>query len=153
MSFLELRIPPLLVVALFAAAMAGIAWLVPAADIPFAGRHWIAGGVAIVGIGIALGGVRTFSKHETTINPFTPNQTSTLVASGIYSRTRNPMYLGDLLMLVAWELYLGNLASALLLPGFVAYMNRFQIAPEERVLARKFGREFASYRANVRRWL
>ena len=63
------------------------------------------------------------------------------------------MYLGFLLLLVAWALYLENLGAALMLPLFVLYMNRYQIAPEERALHRKFGSEYLEYTRRVRRWL
>jgi protein-S-isoprenylcysteine O-methyltransferase Ste14 len=63
------------------------------------------------------------------------------------------MYLGFLLALVGWAIYLSNALAALLLPAFVAYMNRFQIKPEERVLLAKFGSQFSRYMASVRRWV
>lgn len=63
------------------------------------------------------------------------------------------MYLGFLALLTAWAVYLSN-GLALVFPvGFVAYMNRFQIEPEEKALATLFGREFADYKSRVRRWL
>ena len=63
------------------------------------------------------------------------------------------MYLGFLLALGGWAIFLANAVSALLLPLFVLYMNRFQIAPEERALAARFGQQFEDYRRSVRRWL
>lgn len=152
MRCLELRLPPLLVVVVFAVAMTGVAWLVPGGALGIRVRHWLAAGIALVGLAIALCGVTSFRERATTINPFTPEQTSALVVTGIYCRTRNPMYLGFALMLLAWAVFLGNLATALLFPLFIVYMNRFQIAPEERALQKKFGREFTDYCASVRRW-
>jgi protein-S-isoprenylcysteine O-methyltransferase Ste14 len=76
-----------------------------------------------------------------------------MVTSGVYRHTRNPMYLGMLCLLGAWAAWLGNAAALLGLPAFVAYMNRFQIAPEERALAQRFGAAFDAYAARVRRWL
>ena len=67
--------------------------------------------------------------------------------------TRNPMYLGFLLVLLGWAIYLSNVLAFLLLPAFILYMNRFQIYPEEKALASLFGEEFASYKSRVRRWL
>lgn len=72
---------------------------------------------------------------------------------GVYCFSRNPMYLGFLLALAGWIVYLSNVLAALLLPAFVAYMNRFQIKPEERALLTKFGPSFAHYMAAVPRWL
>ncbi|MFG6447937.1 methyltransferase family protein [Roseateles sp. BYS180W] len=105
------------------------------------------GGVA------AVAGVLAFGRHHTTVNPLRPDQSSTLVASGVYRLSRNPMYLGFLLVLAGWAVYLASVAAALMLPAFVIYMNRFQIAPEERALATLFGPEFETYKATTRRWL
>jgi len=63
------------------------------------------------------------------------------------------MYVGFLLVLVGWSAYLANVAALLLIPMFVVYMNRFQIKPEERALATKFGTEYTEYMQRVRRWL
>jgi protein-S-isoprenylcysteine O-methyltransferase Ste14 len=82
-----------------------------------------------------------------------PDSASSLVVSGIYKYTRNPMYLGFLLVLLGWAAFLSNLAALALLPAFVAYMNRFQIRPEERVLASLFPNDYPAYRAKVRRWI
>ena len=79
--------------------------------------------------------------------------TTTLVRSGVFRLTRNPMYLGLLLILLAWALFLGSGWSLLGPVVFVIYLNRFQILPEERVLAAKFGVEYAAYRKCVRRWI
>lgn len=152
MPTLELRIPPLALVLLCAAAMAAIACTVPASvDIP--GRWAIAGAFVLMGAAVALAGVMAFRRNQTTVNPLTPEQSSTLVAVGIYRFSRNPMYLGFLLALLGWGVYLGNWAAALWLPVFVAYMNRFQIQPEERALTRLFGPQFEDYARSVRRWL
>ncbi|MDR9437787.1 MAG: isoprenylcysteine carboxylmethyltransferase family protein, partial [Thiohalophilus sp.] len=70
-----------------------------------------------------------------------------------YRYTRNPMYLGFLLMLVAWGLFLGSVFAALLLPLFIIYMNRFQILPEERHMRALFGEAYLHYMSQVRRWL
>jgi protein-S-isoprenylcysteine O-methyltransferase Ste14 len=97
--------------------------------------------------------VWSFRNAETTINPMKPESSSALVASGIYRWTRNPMYLGLLWILLGWGIYLSNAPAYLVLPGFVLYMNRFQIEPEERALTRIFGPAFAAYRAHVRKWI
>ncbi|MOA62140.1 hypothetical protein D3C78_1874670 [compost metagenome] len=71
----------------------------------------------------------------------------------MFARTRNPIYLGDALILLALALGLGNWLNFLLLPLFVWFIGRFQIAPEERALQRLFGDEFLAYCARVRRWV
>ena len=82
-----------------------------------------------------------------------PETTASIVTTGIYRVTRNPMYLGLAFVLMGWATYLANLAALLLVPAFVAYMTRFQIKPEERALLAKFGLSFAEYLAAVRRWI
>jgi protein-S-isoprenylcysteine O-methyltransferase Ste14 len=82
-----------------------------------------------------------------------PGASSSLVIRGVYTLTRNPMYLGFLLVLVGWAVFLSNTLAFLLLPVFILYMNRFQITPEERALASLFGQEFVVYKSRVRRWL
>ncbi|HEY6610157.1 MAG TPA: isoprenylcysteine carboxylmethyltransferase family protein, partial [Pseudomonas sp.] len=82
-----------------------------------------------------------------------PERTTRLVTHGVFARTRNPIYLGDALILFALALGLGNWLNFLLLPLFVAFIGRFQIAPEERALERRFGNEFRAYCARVRRWV
>jgi protein-S-isoprenylcysteine O-methyltransferase Ste14 len=76
-----------------------------------------------------------------------------LVSTGVYSFTRNPMYLGMALVLLAWAAYLSSAWSLLGPLLFALYITRFQIVPEERVLDRLFGTSFAAYKKCVRRWL
>jgi protein-S-isoprenylcysteine O-methyltransferase Ste14 len=82
-----------------------------------------------------------------------PQSSSSLVISGIYALTRNPMYLGFLLVLLGWAIFLSNALAFLFLPAVIFYLNRFQIEPEETVLASLFGQEFVAYRSRVRRWI
>ncbi len=152
---LELKIPPLVVVLITAGLMLLMRWLTPTLSVTLDLdlRMWAALPVLVAGIGIAVAGVLQFRRSHTTVNPMTPERTSALVSSGIYRYTRNPMYAGMLLALLAFAIVLASPASLLMLPAFVAYMNRFQIMPEERELARHFGAEFQAYKARVRRWL
>ena len=87
------------------------------------------------------------------MNPLKPDTSSSLVGSGVYKLTRNPMYLGFLMLLLAWAIYLSNAFALLFVPMFLVYMNRFQIEPEERALTSRFGQEFVAYTRRVRRWL
>ena len=152
MHALELRVPPVALVFIFATAMAFLAYSVPA-PVPIPSKLAIATALVVSGALVALAGVVAFRRHRTTVNPFKPEQSSSLVSSDIYRFSRNPMYLGFLLALVGWSVYLANWASALVLPAFVAYMNRFQIQPEERALTQRFGQQFVAYSHSVRRWL
>jgi len=125
----------------------------PSHSIALPGHHGLAAIISGVGIFFILAGVYEFQKAKTTLNPTTPAATSSVVASGIYRVSRNPMYVGFLLALTGWAIFLSHPLPFLLLPAFVAYMNRFQISPEERVLSAKFGNEYDRYKQGVRRWL
>ncbi|GAB2912416.1 methyltransferase family protein [Rheinheimera gaetbuli] len=153
MKALELKIPPLLLVVLFALAMWLFAQRVPPLALPFSWRLLFAGIFAISGVTVALAGVLAFRRAKTTVDPRVPQQSSNLVIRGIYRYSRNPMYVGFLLLLMAWAFYLMSAAALALLPLFVWYMNRFQIAPEERFLLQKFAAEYQAYCESVRRWL
>jgi len=153
MQTFELKIPPPAVAALIAVAMWGISALAPSLEGPALARVGAALLFALTGAGFSILGIVAIRIARTTINPMQPETTTSLVSSGVYGLTRNPMYVGLLFVLVAWAVYLFS-AWALLGPlAFVVYMNRFQIGPEERVLSAKFGAEYANYRSKVRRWL
>ena len=125
----------------------------PALDFSLPWREPLAGIFVAVALGIGIEALIGFRRAKTTVNPLSPDQASALVVSGIYRWTRNPMYLGMLLLLVGWAFILSNWAALVILPLFVIYLNRFQIGPEERALQARFGAEFDNYRRRVRRWL
>jgi protein-S-isoprenylcysteine O-methyltransferase Ste14 len=150
---LELKIPPPAVLILSGALMWLAAWMVPKLGFLLPGHSYVAGGIALVGAVVSFAGFATFRRAKTTVNPRKPETSSSLVISGIYRLTRNPMYLGLLLILLGWAAYLSNALAFALVPGFVLYINRYQVGPEERALASRFGPEFAAYKARVRRWI
>lgn len=133
--------------------MAAAAHFTPALGFSLPGSRILAAGLAGAGVVVALLGVASFRRARTTVNPLQPAAASHLVVSGIYHRTRNPMYLGMLLVLLGWALFLSNLLAVVLATGFVPLMNRLQILPEERALTALFGSAFADYKSKVRRWL
>ena len=153
MPELELKIPPVLVMVLFVILMWLISLLLP--GIHISAQFRMLACVVLVGNGafFSVAAVLSFRKASTTVNPTTPEACSSLVISGVYKMTRNPMYLGLLFFLLAWGLFLSNLYSMVLSAGFVLYMNRFQIQPEESVLGTCFGAEFLAYKNQVRRWV
>ena len=153
MRSLELKIPPPVLAFVIAVLMWLLSLAAPALSFAIPARLVFAVIFAVAGIGAAIAGVATFARAKTTVNPTTPQASSSLVSWGIYKVTRNPMYLGLLLILAAWAFYLSNALPFLLLPVYVVYINRFQIAPEERALTSLFGREFAAYQSRVRRWI
>jgi protein-S-isoprenylcysteine O-methyltransferase Ste14 len=155
MQVFELKVPPVALAVVFAVVMwaASTAFSTASFPLPGAGASIVASAFAFIGGGIAVAGVSAFRRHYTTVNPMKPETTASIVTTGIYRVTRNPMYLGLAFVLVGWATYLANLAALLLIPAFVAYMTRFQIKPEERALLAKFGPSFAEYMAAVRRWI
>lgn len=153
MQGLELKVPPVALVLLAGGCMWVVAWAAPACGFAFPARFFGAMGVIVIGIIIAGMGVFSFRGAKTTVNPMKPDTSSALVVSSIYRLTRNPMYLGILLLLIGWGIFLSNALAFLVLPGFILYMNRFQIEPEERALTRLFGHAFVTYRSQVRRWI
>jgi len=153
MQALELKIPPPAVVALIAVAMWGISALAPSIEMSAVIRIVVAVLIVVAGGVFSIAGIIAFRLASTTINPLKPDTTTALVRTGIYRITRNPMYVGLLFVLVAWSIFLASAWTLLGPLAFVLYMNRFQIAPEERVLAAKFGTVYATYKSTVRRWL
>lgn len=153
MDRLELKVPPVIQMAISAGIMWILAVLLPALSIAIFASSRVALVLASIGVVFAILGVLAFRSAGTTVDPRIPDQSSSLVTNGVYRISRNPMYVGFLLMLVGWGWFLCNIASFLLLPLFVIYMNRFQITPEERYMREKFGHEYRQYEAAVRRWI
>lgn len=150
---MPLPIPPPVVVMLFAAAMWQLAERLPFGRFAFAGQRPLAGLVLLAGLALMAAAAWSMFRARTTVNPLRPERTSALVSSGVFARSRNPIYLGDALILLALAIGFGNALNFLLLPLFVWFIGRFQIAPEERALERLFGAEFRNYCARVRRWV
>lgn len=150
---METRLPPPLLALLLAALM----WLadraLPVPDIGASWREPLALLLLGAGVGCTLAGMIAFRAARTTFDPLHPGRATQLVTGGIYRRTRNPMYLGLLLDLLAWAVYLGQPAALLALPLWVWYIERFQIRPEEAALHRLFGAAYAAYCLRVRRWI
>lgn len=153
MHFLDNKIPPLLVAAGFGLAIWGLSTFVPALDLGLPLKATLSLLALCAAIFFGVAGVVSFRRARTTVNPHHPESASALVTSGIYRVTRNPMYLAMALLLTALAVWLAFPWSLLGVLGFVLYIDRFQIVPEERVLTELFGDEYRRYRARVRRWL
>lgn len=153
MPTLALKLPPLPLAALVAVLMWLLARNLPVATIDSSLAAVLAVGLALAGITSILAGLVQFRTARTTVNPLHPDKASTLVTGGIFARTRNPMYLGMLLLLLGWGVWLRSPVVLLLPVAFVLYMNRFQIGPEEKALQERFGDDFLAYTQRVRRWL
>lgn len=153
MKSLELKVPPLIIVCVCALAMFGISRLFGKQRF-LAGHGDVIGFVFIVaGILVAVAGIVAFRKARTTVNPLRNENIAALVTSGIYSMTRNPMYVGMLLLLTGFGLLLSSLYSLVMCVVFVLYINRFQIQPEEKMLESIFKNDYVLYKARVRRWV
>lgn len=149
----RLKIPPVVTGLLLGGLMWAATRAAPDFGFTVPARRVGALTLAVAGVVIALLGVISFRRARTTVNPLHPEAASALVVSGVYRFTRNPMYLGLLLVLLGWAVFLAN-ALAFVFPAvYVPLMNRLQIRPEENALAEKFGPGFADYRSKVRRWL
>lgn len=150
---LELKVLPPAVALLMAVAMWLAAYGLETLAFALPERRAVSMVLAASGIAISSAGTWSFWRARTTVNPTRPEATSSLVTTGIFRVTRNPMYLGLFLVLAGWAAHLAN-AAALAGPLlFAVYITRFQILPEERVLAAKFGPDFEAYKLRTRRWI
>lgn len=150
---LEARVPPPLVMLVVGLLMWAASHVIPGSRLMPEVGVWLGACVLVAGLAIVAAGAVRFRRVGTTIDPTQPERASSLVVSGVYRITRNPMYLGFALMLVAWALVLG---AAIAWPGpllFAVYIQRFQILPEERALRAAFGDAFDEYARRVRRWI
>ena len=150
---MELKVPPpvymalfLLLMWLFEDMMSFLSW----ENMVFQGL-----GILLMTVGFLFDGwsFLGFVKSKTTINPLKPESANNLVTDRLYRFTRNPMYLGMVLILAGWAFYLGSLLSLVFLPVFIKIMTKFQILPEERALEEIFGEQFLRYKSQVGRWL
>ena len=153
MSGLETKVPPPIVMAVVGVLMWAASTAAPVFGLPIAGKLAAALAIAAAGALVEGAGAVSFARARTSVNPLDPRGASALVEGGVYRFTRNPMYVGDLLLLLAWAVVLSNALALLLVPIFVLYMDRFQIGAEERALAELFGERYAEYRGRVRRWV
>jgi protein-S-isoprenylcysteine O-methyltransferase Ste14 len=147
------RIPPPLLMLLAAALMWTMQRWWPMA-------HWLSTpwnriGLlpAAAGILIAAAAITQFRRSRTTLNPIEPSRASHLVTGGIFGFSRNPMYLGLVLLLIGWACWLGSATPWLVPPLFAILIYAAQIVPEERALEAVFGDAYVAYRHRVARWI
>ena len=153
----ECLLPPPFVAAVVAFVMMLFARALPAAVGltmgPSSVHGVLSGLLATLGVAVAAAGVLAFKQAHTTVNPLNPENATVLVTVGVYQYSRNPMYLGLCLLLLAWAFWLAHWAGFLGPILFVAYITRFQIRPEERALRRLFTHAYERYSQRVRRWM
>lgn len=153
MRSLELKVPPPVVMLLLAVGMYFASGAVPAMHYQFALRLPAGVLLGLAGLAVNVAGLQAFRRHRTTVNPLQPGRATELVCDGIFRWTRNPMYLGMVMLLGGWALYLANGVSFLGPVVLFAWLTRFQILPEERALRDKFPGAFDNYARRVGRWL
>lgn len=149
---MKIKLPPAIVFLFTGFLMYLLAKFLPVGYFDFFGRRILMKILAALGVVIAIIAIFQFLRARTTADPLHPSKANRLVTGGLYSFSRNPMYLAMLLILLAWGLALGNAFNTLLAAGFVSVMNKFQIKREEAALLEKFGKEYAQYCIKVRRW-
>lgn len=107
----------------------------------------------ISGLALVIYSMYTLYRARTTIDPIFPEKATSLITTGPFSISRNPIYLALLLILMAWIIRLGNVVAVLLSLTFVWHLTRFQIKAEEEALEEKFGKAYQEYKLKVRRWI
>ena len=148
---LKNKIPPPIVTLIFAALIYFSSEWSP--SIVFRGQNLISLFLMTVGLIVLLIAISAFIKLKTTINPLKPEAASSLVTTGIFRISRNPMYLGMLLLIISLWIKTGAVLGFILVAGFIAYLNYFQIFPEEQAMKRLFSDKYKTYCQQVRRWL
>ena len=152
LASLELRIPPPLLSLIAAIVM----WIGARDTVPNPRPPWItpiALGIGISALLIIAAAILTLRRAGTTVSPTRPDTSRALVQTGVFSVTRNPIYLAATLLLLAFACHLWQPQSFVAIPVFAAWIHRFQIIPEERVLRATFGEAFEQYTASTRRWI
>lgn len=150
---MRLAVPPPAVALVAAVIVWALDRSFPAISLSFAWQGFVAALIALTGVALDLVSVFGFLKAKTTVLPTRPERSSKLVTTGTYQISRNPMYLGMLMILTGWVVWRGNPLGVLALAGFVLWITKYQIKPEEEILNRLFGHEFEQYCASVRRWI
>ncbi len=145
-----MRFPPPLVAVVAAVAQRALAGSAPRRS---AGRTIGAAAVSLASLSLASASVSRFRRSGTTLEPLHPEQATFLVTTGANSISRNPMYVGLAGLLVANAIWRGSWFSLAPVAGFVAFIDRRQIAAEEAALQKMFGEEYEGYRSAVPRWL
>ena len=107
----------------------------------------------LIGIACFFFAIKLFNKFDTTINPLKPEKATSLIVSGIYMYSRNPMYLGMLFILISISIRYNIIGGFISISTFIIYITKFQIIPEEQQLKRIFGEKFINYKKKTRMWL
>ena len=153
MRTLETKIPPPIVMVLLGGFGWAAARYLPAFSFDLPLNRIIAAAMVMLGLALNVYPKLAFGRVGTTINPLKPDSTTHLVTTCIYRYTRNPMYLGQSVILLSWATYLHNVVAFLAVPAFMLYITRYQIQPEERHLSARFPEQYAAFSRQAPRWL
>ena len=107
----------------------------------------------ILGFTVFTLAIKAFNRQKTTVNPLEPRQASSLVSSGIFKYSRNPMYLGMLIVLLSISFKFNLIGGIVISLFFYLFITKFQILPEEEAMNELFGDEFTEYSNRTRRWI
>ncbi|NEK21071.1 isoprenylcysteine carboxylmethyltransferase family protein [Sulfitobacter sp. JBTF-M27] len=148
--FQMLDLPPVWLLGALLVAWAQVI-LLPGLTHPFAFFRWAGALLAGLGIALMIWAIAAFRRHETTV---VPHQTpARIIVTGPFAHSRNPIYLGDVMVLTGAILWWGAWPSLLLIPVFVSILTRRFIAPEEARMKESFGTEFEAFAEKTPRWL
>lgn len=151
---LDLKVPPVVLFACCAVLGWSLGRYLPFLPLPFdSAWTFIARGLLVVALALLLASQWSFYRGRTTVNPTNPAAARRLLTGGVFAVSRNPVYLAMLITLVALALRQGQGAGLLAAALFFGWVTRWQIMPEERALTERFGEDYRSYCARVRRWL
>ena len=150
---LSLKVPPPVQAITFGVLMWVVARQASGGQFQFELQLPVAILFAVAGVALVVTSMMEFRRASTTIDPFHPEEASSLVDSGVFRFSRNPMYVSLLLVLIAWFIWLGSFYNLAALALFVSYITAFQIKPEEAVMKSLFGEKYDQYCSKVRRWI
>lgn len=152
---MKAKILPDMVLLACGMAMWCMATFVPQCSFAFPYSKLLSGLIFLMGLLLSAFGNRLLSVYRTTSRPdwHSLSDVTTLVTSGVFRYTRNPIYLGMAIMLLGWTVFLENWLSALGVVFFVGFITYNQVIPEENALTKRFGESYIRYRNRVRRWL
>jgi len=150
---LKLKIPPAAQAFIVSISMWLLDKYIIIGSFTFTNQKIIAKIIFLFGALIAIIAVWKFITIKTSTDPTNPSKATNLVTNGIYSYSRNPMYLAIVIVLFSWMLALGNISNIFILLLFVWYITKYQIRPEEEALIKLFGNNYTEYCRQVRRWI
>jgi len=149
----ELRVPPVAVAVLLLLAMRVAARWGPGLPGPADAADALGTALTIGGVLFAAAGAWQFHRHATTVDPMHPDRATSLVDRGVFALSRNPMYVGFVIALLGAAMMFDALLALAGPALLAAWLHRFQVLPEERILRDRFGARFEAYCRRVPRWL